>query len=174
MYKRQSPNLYLRKACSLMVRVITQFIGALLLRIIYAKKPEKYKEAGIGILSGFTLLSGFWLLMLLFSVLWHSAFCIVITILIPVIIALWTVVEWSAPDEEAHKSDVTPRRNYRCGKCGKIGPYTGNCPECGSSLKFWYDVEELLDKPSVPVTKSAVENCKQKEPDANRFLEDKK
>ena len=24
---------------------------------------------------------------------------------------------------------------YWCGKCGKEGPYEGNCPDCGSSLK---------------------------------------
>jgi len=25
--------------------------------------------------------------------------------------------------------------SYRCGKCGHNGPYEGNCPKCGSSLK---------------------------------------
>lgn len=29
---------------------------------------------------------------------------------------------------------------YWCGKCGKEGPYGGNCPNCGSSLKK-YNVE---------------------------------
>ena len=26
---------------------------------------------------------------------------------------------------------------YRCGKCGYNGPYNGNCPSCGSSIKFY-------------------------------------
>ena len=26
---------------------------------------------------------------------------------------------------------------YQCGKCGHEGPYDGNCPACGSSLKFY-------------------------------------
>lgn len=27
--------------------------------------------------------------------------------------------------------------NYECGKCGASGPYEGNCPNCGSSLKIY-------------------------------------
>lgn len=28
-----------------------------------------------------------------------------------------------------------PSKPFVCGKCGHKGPYDGNCPECGSSLK---------------------------------------
>ena len=37
------------------------------------------------------------------------------------------------------------RRNVKCGKCGHIGPYDGNCPECGSTLKFYFD--EPIEQP---------------------------
>ncbi len=33
-----------------------------------------------------------------------------------------------------HKNNDAP---YWCGKCGCDGPYDGNCPECGSSMKFY-------------------------------------
>lgn len=29
----------------------------------------------------------------------------------------------------------TPQKPFVCGKCGHKGPYDGNCPECGSSLR---------------------------------------
>lgn len=35
-------------------------------------------------------------------------------------------------------NDVQPKENsapFWCGRCGKEGPYDGNCPNCGSSLK---------------------------------------
>lgn len=28
-----------------------------------------------------------------------------------------------------------PQKPFVCGKCGHKGPYDGNCPECGSSLR---------------------------------------
>lgn len=46
------------------------------------------------------------------------------------------------------------RRNIKCGKCGHIGPYDGNCPECGSTLKFYFDepieqpINDITDKPT--------------------------
>ena len=37
------------------------------------------------------------------------------------------------------------KRNFKCGKCGKIGPYDGNCPDCNSSMKVYFD-EEIIQE----------------------------
>ena len=40
--------------------------------------------------------------------------------------------------EQAHASEcgaAVIAKPFVCGKCGHQGPYEGNCPECGSSLK---------------------------------------
>ncbi len=39
----------------------------------------------------------------------------------------------------------TSQKEYKCGNCGKIGPYDGNCPDCGSSIKVYFD-EEIVPK----------------------------
>lgn len=46
------------------------------------------------------------------------------------------------------------RRNVKCGKCGHIGPYDGNCPECGSSIKFYFD--EPIEQPISDITNETI------------------
>ena len=41
------------------------------------------------------------------------------------------------PCEYCGRNENVMTAPYRCGKCGQEGPYDGNCPTCGSSLKFY-------------------------------------
>ena len=42
------------------------------------------------------------------------------------------------------RNTIEPKtyRSYKCGNCGRIGPYDGNCPNCGHSVKINFDVIE--------------------------------
>ena len=36
---------------------------------------------------------------------------------------------------EARMENDNKKVPYRCGQCGQMGPYDGNCPGCGSSIR---------------------------------------
>ena len=42
-----------------------------------------------------------------------------------------------SPCEYCGHNENATKAPYRCGKCGQTGPYDGNCPTCGSSIKFY-------------------------------------
>lgn len=59
------------------------------------------------------------------------------------------------------------RRNIKCGKCGHIGPYDGNCPECGSTLKFYFD--EPIEQPINDITDETISEKDVKEESYNEL-----
>ena len=77
------------------------------------------------------ILIGFFVIMLSFFVAWISSWWLY---------GLGEIVDMLADmrrnaSGEKSKSTVTTVTSFVCGKCGHQGPYEGNCPECGSSLK---------------------------------------
>ena len=64
---------------------------------------------------------------------------------------------------DSQSVDTTPKRNYKCGKCGKIGPYIGDCPACGCSLKIWFDVEAPKEEQTTAIAELILESDEPKE-----------
>ena len=60
--------------------------------------------------------------------------------------------------DDLQTGDTTPKCNYKCGKCGKIGPYIGDCPACGCSLKIWFDVEAPKEEQPKTIAEPIVES----------------
>lgn len=83
-----------------MIRFLTKLFGVFILKIVYAKSPEKYEKAGTGIVSGVSALAAFWMLCILFSLVFHSSFCIIMAIFIPVVIFIWAAIEWSESSQK--------------------------------------------------------------------------
>ncbi|MBQ9973988.1 MAG: hypothetical protein IJP02_03405 [Oscillospiraceae bacterium] len=46
--------------------------------------------------------------------------------------AIHNAIDGGNTEEQTKTAQGTP---YRCGNCGKVGPYQGDCPDCGSSIK---------------------------------------
>ena len=168
-----------------MIRYLVKFLGVLVLKIIYLKNPEKYEKAGNGLVYGLVTLVNFWILCILMGLVFRSVFCIIMVVLIPAIIAIWTAIEWSdskkfkgektaqvdrseenaiinepsirvsaiSKDSDPRNNDATPKQNYKCKKCGNVGPYIGDCPKCGSSLKTYFNIEVPKDEQPATATK---------------------
>lgn len=54
-------------------------------------------------------------------------------------------------------TETMTKRIYKCGNCGRVGTYDGNCPVCGSSFKVYFDVPASADttvQTAMPVAKN--------------------
>lgn len=150
--------------CLSVLAIATSFI----VKIFALKK--KYTESGYTLLIASLVIDVFCVLVL--GVVKAGISGLMTILLIPNLIylkkrkALFDRNQAAPQITDPRGNDAVPKRNYKCSKCGKVGPYIGDCPACGSSLKCWFDVEAPANARPAVISKGEESNEPKKSGDA--------